>query len=123
MLLDKRTLKIILIDDNDLSLQTMQKSFRLNGYHVDASNNPKKALAMHKLNHYDLVLSDIMMPDLNGFQLATKIKAATPTTKVILFTGFYTDEKARLGLAAGADRVYPKPLPIFEILDELKQYK
>jgi len=122
MELEKKKLKIILIDDNELSLQTMQKSFKLNGFILDAETNPNIALEKHFENNYDLILSDIMMPGLNGFLLTKLVKERTPSTKVILFTGYYTKEKSAEGLMAGAEEVYPKPLPIIEILEKLKKY-
>ncbi len=122
MAIEKKRLKIILIDDNELSLHTMQKSFKLNGFNLDAETNPNIALEKHFHNNYDLILSDIMMPNLNGFQLTKLVKDRTPTTRVILFTGFFTKEKAEEGLRVGAEEVYPKPLPIIEILEKLKQY-
>ncbi|MFC1887358.1 response regulator [Candidatus Cloacimonadota bacterium] len=120
---EQNRIRILVVDDNELSLRTMQKSFRLNGYCVDAEKNQNTAISKHLENNYDLIISDIMMPDLDGYQLTELIKSKTPDTKIILFTGFYTKDKIEKGKAAGADEVYPKPLPIIEILENLNQIK
>lgn len=57
------------------------------GYHVVACNNGRDALAAFISHPVDLVLSDLMMPDVDGAELIRKIKAVSPSTPAILFSG------------------------------------
>ncbi len=117
------SLRILLVDDNELSLRSMEKALKLNGIDVDAEHDVEIALHKHFENEYDIILSDIKMPKLNGFDFTRLIKQKTPHTKVYLFTGSITYATVMIGLDAGAEKVFAKPLPIMELLDSfnLKQ--
>ena len=89
------TRRKILIVDDDLDLTSMFKMvLEMNGFEVDAYNDPLMALRQFKPNSYGMALLDIRMPQLNGFELYKKIQEKDDRMKVCFITAFedYNDE-------------------------------
>lgn len=83
-----RTKKTILcIDDNEQSLSIRKFMLETRGYHVVACTNGRDALEAFSRNYIDLILSDLMMPDVDGAELIRKLKSVSPSTPAILFSG------------------------------------
>ena len=83
-----RTKKTILcIDDNEQSLSIRKFMLETRGYNVVTCNNGRDALETFKQHPIDLVLSDLMMPDVDGAELIRKLKSVSPSTPAILFSG------------------------------------
>ena len=85
----------ILIVDDDFDLTSMFKMvLEMNGFEVDAYNDPLMALRQFKPNSYGMALFDIRMPQLNGFELYKKIQEKDDRMKVCFITAFedYNDE-------------------------------
>ena len=89
------TRRKILIVDDDLDLTSMFKMvLEMNGFEVDAYNDPLMALLQFKPNSYGMALFDIRMPQLNGFELYKKIQEKDDRMKVCFITAFedYNEE-------------------------------
>ena len=89
------TQRKILIVDDDFDLTSMFKMvLEMNGFEVDAYNDPLLALHEFKANSYGMALFDIRMPELNGFELYKKIQEKDNKIKVCFITAFedYNDE-------------------------------
>lgn len=83
-----RTKKTILcIDDNEQSLSIRKFMLETRGYNVIACTNGREAIEAFGHHTVDLILSDLMMPDVDGAELIRKIKAISPSTPAILFSG------------------------------------
>jgi two-component system, OmpR family, response regulator CpxR len=83
-----RTKKTILcIDDNEQSLSIRKFMLETRGYNVVACTNGRDALEAFSNNSIDLILSDLMMPDVDGAELIRKLKSVSPSTPAILFSG------------------------------------
>lgn len=83
-----RTKKTILcIDDNEQSLSIRKFMLETRGYHVVACSNSREAFDAFSSHPIDLVLSDLMMPEVDGAELIRKIKSVSPSTPAILFSG------------------------------------
>jgi two-component system, cell cycle sensor histidine kinase and response regulator CckA len=82
--------KILLVDDENALLNILDRLLRSLGYDVEAYSNSAKALNafLHKTEYFDLVVTDQVMPDMTGSQLACKIRRKNPKIPVILLTGF-----------------------------------
>jgi DNA-binding NtrC family response regulator len=93
--------KILLIDDEESILQTYGLLLEENGYGVVTAACGKKALEEFSSQPFDLVITDLTMPDVDGFTVIEEVKSASPTTPVITFTGNgygYKSVKAYLSL-------------------------
>ena len=89
------TQRKILIVDDDFDLTSMFKMvLEMNGFEVDAYNDPLSALREFRANSYGMALFDIRMPELNGFELYKKIQEKDSKMKVCFITAFedYDDE-------------------------------
>ena len=83
-----RTKKTILcIDDNEQSLSIRKFMLETRGYNVVACNNSREAVEVFQKQPVDLILSDLMMPEVDGAELIRKIKSISPSTPAILFSG------------------------------------
>jgi two-component system, OmpR family, response regulator CpxR len=81
----KRT--ILCVDDNEQSLSIRKVMLETRGYKVLISNNGQEALEIFKRGGVDLVLTDLVMPGLDGTELVSQVKALSPQTPAILFSG------------------------------------
>jgi CheY-like chemotaxis protein len=82
--------KILVVDDTPDILSTIKDFLKSLGYKIVTASNGKEAIGVYTKEKPDLVLLDIKLPDMNGFQVADKI----PDAKILFFTGFtqYQDE-------------------------------
>ena len=79
--------KILLVDDEETILQTYALLLEENGHHVVTANCGRKALEEFFSQSFDLVITDLTMPDLDGFTVIEEVKSNSPATPVITFTG------------------------------------
>jgi two-component system, OmpR family, response regulator ChvI len=80
--------RILLVDDEPDVTLTLKKGLEENGFSVDAFNDPRIALSKFKAAFYDLLLLDIKMADLNGFQLYQEVKKKDKDAKVCFITAY-----------------------------------
>ena len=104
------TARILIVDDDPLVPRTLRILLRKHGYEVDAAAGAREAFSMLGEQPYDLVISDINMPELDGFQVLTHVKSESPDTEVILVTGYGTIENAVRGMKEGAFDYVTKPV-------------
>ena len=87
--------KIVAVDDDPTLLSTLKMLLKLEGFeNVEYFTEPKKALDYLKDNRPDLVLSDFMMPEMNGFEFLSKVKELYNDVSMILLTGYADKENA-----------------------------
>ena len=84
-------MKILLIDDDPDILQHMKKALQILGHTCDFFEDPLAALNQFNGDRYDLVISDVVMPGMNGFSVAAEIRRIAPATRIILSSGHLTD--------------------------------
>lgn len=122
--------KILIVDDESAARAALETLLRREGFEVrDASDGPA-ALAACSTFLPDLILLDILMPGMNGFEVCRRIKATPETrlTPVVLITGLSATEDRIEGINAGADDFLSKPIDFNELLARtrsllrLKQY-
>jgi DNA-binding response OmpR family regulator len=97
--------KILLIEDDALLIRMYKKKLELDGYNVTTANNGEEGLSKFKKEDPDLVLLDVMMPKMNGFEVLENVKADEQLKKipVILLTNLGSDdEDIERGLELGA---------------------
>jgi DNA-binding response OmpR family regulator len=104
--------RILVVDDQPDNVELLEVILRWEGYLVVTAASGDEALAIVAQQPLDLILLDIMMPGLNGYQVAAKIKTDLATTNIpIIMVSAVTDRNARtLALGAGVDDFLTKPL-------------
>ncbi len=101
----------LLVVDDELGIQEMiQRHFRFLGFEVDCANNGEQALGIMAKARYDIVISDIMMPVMDGPDMLRVIRRLYPMTHVIMMTGYVTMDNALTCMRLGADTLVFKPL-------------
>lgn len=111
----KNEINILIVDD-ELAMRNLLENILIQeGYNIGLAENGDDALKMIKNNKYDLVLSDIKMPGMNGFELLKIIKSEHPEIGVIMMTGFGDAFTVKDALLQGADEYITKPFKAHEI--------
>jgi CheY-like chemotaxis protein/anti-sigma regulatory factor (Ser/Thr protein kinase) len=102
-------LKVLLVDDEETICDVVKKFLEEKGYSVVDTTSGKKGLKLFKDKSFDLVLSDITMPDMDGVKLISKLKSIDPAIKLVTLTGHVAEEKLEAARKAGADQILLKP--------------
>ncbi len=108
--------RILIVDDDRIITESLAEFLALEGYEADEAATYTTAVASLQRRSYNLVLSDINMPDANGFELLRLIRQRHPETVVIMITGYGTIESAVEAIKMGAYDYLTKPI----IDDEIK---
>ncbi|MGD9158498.1 MAG: response regulator [Desulfobacteraceae bacterium] len=111
--------KVLIVDDNKQNLYMAEVLFSKNGYSVETAINGKEALRKAKGNPPDLIISDILMPVMDGFSLCREWKSDEQLRKIpfVFYTATYTEpEDEKFALSLGAERFIIKPMDTDELL-------
>lgn len=103
--------KILIVDDDIETLRLVGLMLQRQGYKIVAASNGQQALAMAKTEQPDLILLDIMMPDMDGYEVTKQIRSdpETKTTPIIMFTAKSMVDDKVAGFDAGVDDYLTKP--------------
>jgi DNA-binding NtrC family response regulator len=108
--MDKGRVRILVVDDEAALCLGIQETLRREGYQVEGATDPAAALRMIETTLYNLVVSDIKMPQVTGLELLVHVKKRAPDTVVILMTAYGTVENAVRAMKDGAYDYLTKPL-------------
>ena len=103
-------LRVLVVDDQEIINELLAEHLKGDGHSTACALNGQDALSLCGEETFDLVITDQSMPGMNGVQLATAIKDRSPTTRVILLTGFGEEMMANGGCPPGVDLVVGKPV-------------
>ena len=106
---------ILVVDDEPSIREFLQIMLEREGYQVSCADNGKTAIKLFEQEQYDVVIADIRMPKVNGFEVLTEIKRLSPETKVIMITAFASFESAVESMKEGAYDYITKPFNIDEV--------
>ena len=113
-------MRIMVLDDDRENVDILADTLRSEGYEVDEFTNPITALKRFRKSDYNVVITDIKMPHVDGLEVLGQVKKTKPETYVILVTGFASMENSISALNSGAYRFYRKPLDLREIIMALR---
>lgn len=109
------TTKILVAEDEEIMRVTVVDHLRSQGWQVDEADNGNQALELAKKNRYELLLSDIRMPGLNGEALLEEVKSSAPYTEVIMMTAHSSTDTAVSCLKKGAADYIQKPFDLDDL--------
>lgn len=112
---------ILVVDDEKVIHESCGRILREEGYGVETALSGQEALQKLKEKRYDLVLSDIKMPGMDGVETLEKMKKEVPDITVVMFTGYSSVETARGSMKLGAFDYLPKPFTPEELLTVVKK--
>jgi len=111
----KEKLDILLLDDETIVGKRLGPALEKIGYDVEVYEDPAKALNRIHEKEFDIVVTDIMMAEVNGIQVLEEVRKKSDTTKVIIMTGYATVALAREAMDKGAFDMIAKPFKPSEL--------
>jgi CheY-like chemotaxis protein len=110
---------ILIVDDDELVLMALNELLKPEGYEVHAVSSGAEALERLDQDGYDLLMLDIIMPEMDGFELCKKIRAKEnyKETPIIFLTAKSREEDRAMGLEAGANLFLSKPISPDKLLE------
>jgi DNA-binding response OmpR family regulator len=106
-----RATRILVADDDPSILRLLQLNFELEGYEVHTASDGEEALAQARASSPDVIVLDVMMPGLDGWEVCRRLKEdeTMHSVPVILLTALGQEQERRHGLAVGASEYVMKP--------------
>ena len=117
-------MRILIVDDNPDARMILKKTLESDGFKIDESSNGEKALSRAKTSRPDMIISDILMPVMDGFKLCRMVKGDEKLKHVpfVFYTATYTDSGDEdLALKMGADRFIRKPVEPEEFIKIIRE--
>lgn len=112
-------MRVLIVDDEASLRMTLAANLELEGFDVEIAQDGREALEMFRARPFDLVLSDIRMPQMNGVELFRELRALAPDLPVVLMTGFAVETLVEQVIREGAFAVLPKPFTIDHVVAAL----
>jgi two-component system, NtrC family, nitrogen regulation response regulator NtrX len=107
---------LLIIDDDANTLASLSRAFRMEGYEVTVADRAARALELARLTAFDLIFSDVVMPDKDGVTLLEEMRAAGVTSPVVMMSGQATVDMAVRATKLGAIDFLEKPLSTERLL-------
>jgi two-component system alkaline phosphatase synthesis response regulator PhoP len=108
--------RILLVEDEESIRQTLQLNLELEGYEVIGAEDGRRVIQLFKEQHFDLVLLDIMLPEISGLELCEQIRLINLDVPIIFLTAKDQTMDKIVGLKKGADDYITKPFSLEELL-------
>lgn len=108
--------RILLVEDEEHLLEALKLNLELEGYHVTTATDGKKALKLFKEERLNLVILDVMLPEIDGFKVAETIRLENTEVPILFLTAKNTSEDRVAGLKRGADDYLTKPFNLEELI-------
>ena len=114
---------ILIVDDEPNIVMSLEFLMRKNGYQVGIARNGTEALAAIEQTPFDLVLLDVMMPDVDGYQVCQQLRLRPDLahTKVIFLSAKSREADVQRGYEAGADLYIPKPFSTRQLMEKVRE--
>jgi len=108
--------RILLVEDEENIREGIKLNLELEEFEVIATDNGKRALEYFRTQHFDLIILDVMLPEVDGFQICEQIRLVNLDVPVMFLTAKDTSVDRVLGLKKGADDYLTKPFNLEEML-------
>ncbi len=116
-------LSILVVDDQPEVVQVIRRGLEQEGHHVQHASSGEEGLKMIGAGSFDVVILDVMLPGLSGFDVARRIRDQGITTPILMLTQRDTERDIIQGLELGADAYLPKPFRLGELRAHLRALK
>lgn len=112
--------KLLVVEDDPVTRRNISQYLSADGFEVEPMPNGVQALEKFQQEKFDLILTDVVMPGMDGLNLTRRVRSVSPTTPVIIMTGnaAIDDKKAR---SAGAAELIRKPLVLKDVVSKIKK--
>lgn len=113
--------KILVVDDEEALRTVLSAELEGEGYTVSSAGDGEEAISLIGQNNFDLILLDIKMPNVDGFEVLKYVKEHKPSTKVIMLTGFADLKNAIESKKLGAEDFVSKPYDLVDLLTTVER--
>jgi two-component system response regulator MprA len=113
-------MRILVVDDDRAVRESLRRSLEFNGYQVELAGDGAQALEAIIANRPDAMVLDVMMPRLDGLEVARRLRSTGDDLPILVLTARDTVSDRVSGLDAGADDYLPKPFALEELLARLR---
>ncbi|GAB3706048.1 response regulator transcription factor [Spirosoma flavus] len=113
-------MKILLIEDEVKTLQSIRQGLEEHQWEVDVAYDGNMGFQLATRSNYALIISDIILPGINGLELCRKLREANVATPILLLTALGTTDDKIVGLDAGADDYLVKPFEFGELMARVR---
>lgn len=112
--------RVLLVEDEERIASFLQKGLRSNGYSVSVASAGEEALTLTRVSEFDLMVLDIGLPDIDGFEVLRRFRLRDTKMPVIILTARDAVEDRVVGLETGADDYVTKPFSFDELLARIR---
>lgn len=112
-------MRVLIVDNDFLSIKGLKHSLEQDNYEVDSALDGKEALRKVEINEYDMIVLDIILPEIDGLEVCQKIREKS-NVPILILTSNSEDMNKILGLEYGADDYMTKPFNILELKARMK---
>lgn len=113
--------RILIVDDQRSNVRLLEQTLRRAGYaEVMSTIEPREVAALHQQNHYDLILLDLQMPEMNGFQVMEQLQQTRSTNPVSILVLSADSTQLPAVLEKGADSFIGKPFRLPEVVERVQ---
>lgn len=109
-------MRILLVEDEDQIRKMIKMNLELEGFEVVSVDNGRKAIDIINGQHFDLMILDVMLPEVDGFQICQKVRLTNSKVGIIIVSAKDTSQDRITGLKYGADDYLTKPFNLEELL-------
>jgi len=113
-------IRILLVEDEENIRDVVKLNLELDNYEVVTADDGKKAIKHFKEEHFDLIVLDVMLPEIDGFQVCEQIRLTNMDVPIIFLTAKDTPNDRIIGLKRGGDDYLTKPFNLEELLLRIK---
>ena len=111
---------VLLVEDDDPVRELIARALRANGFEVVAAASGEEALDLERGRHVDLLLSDVMLPNQNGFETAHLIHSRSPRIPIVFMSGYYDQAVAEAAHLDITSTILQKPFAMADLLAHLQ---
>ena len=113
-------MRVLLIEDDSSMARSVELMLRSEGFVCDTTDLGEDGLEIGKLYDYDIILLDLMLPDIDGYEVLRRLRAARVSTPILILSGLGDTDKKIKGLGFGADDYLTKPFDKGELIARIQ---
>ncbi len=113
-------MRVLLVEDDSATARSIELMLRSGGFVVDTSEFGEDGIEVGKLYDYDIILLDLMLPDIDGYEVLRRLRAQKVTTPILILSGLSEMDNKIKGLGFGADDYLTKPFDRRELIARIQ---
>jgi two-component system cell cycle response regulator CtrA len=113
-------MRVLLVEDDTNTAKSIELMLKAEGYIVDATNLGEDGLEIGKLYDYDIILLDLMLPDIDGYEVLRRLRSSRVNTPILILSGLSELDSKIKGLGFGADDYLTKPFDRRELIARIQ---